>query len=392
MKLNILFLNYWSLSDGLTSATVYPNAAILNDIPGVRKIVITSYERNKNVFFDLPSIPNSIFKIFRARYVKIISDILFLIWLFKLTKSEKINVILCKGAVAGGFGFCLSKLAKVKFFVESFEPHSMYMLEGKCWSRFGFKFNCIQFLEKKQLNSASGIITVTKNFSNKLIETGSDSKKIFVSPCPVDPSRFDSSKNKSTRRKQAGLEDKWVGVCIGKFGGLYMENEIFLIFLALASQYSNFRLIWLVKDTDQKLTNRINELGLADNLFFIGYVEPNKVAEFIALSNFGICNVKPGFSKQYQCPIKNGEYWAGGLPILLPDNIGDDSSIVDNYGVGACFSDYEKSLQRAAEHIRKLSNEKDIASRCENVARLKRSFTTTQQNYQSIFKMRTKIL
>ncbi len=43
----------------------------------------------------------------------------------------------------------------------------------------------------------------------------------------------------------------------------------------------------------------------------------------------------------YLSPVKVAEYWACGLPILIPDGIGDDSQILKETGLGVVMEDLD---------------------------------------------------
>ncbi|HEY4651975.1 MAG TPA: hypothetical protein VIG72_11210, partial [Pontibacter sp.] len=62
--------------------------------------------------------------------------------------------------------------------------------------------------------------------------------------------------------------------------------------------------------------------------------------------------IKPYPSARYCSPVKIGEYWASGLPVLLTEGVGDDSDIIKNEGGGALFNLQEpESVKRAIWQI-----------------------------------------
>jgi hypothetical protein len=58
----------------------------------------------------------------------------------------------------------------------------------------------------------------------------------------------------------------------------------------------------------------------------------------MGLGDFGITPVKSVPSKKYCTPIKNGEYWALGLPVVITANISDDSEIIKENNIGSVIS------------------------------------------------------
>jgi hypothetical protein len=58
------------------------------------------------------------------------------------------------------------------------------------------------------------------------------------------------------------------------------------------------------------------------------------VKDYLSAADFAFATIKSTPIRLYCCPVKNGEYWASGLPILLEDGIGDDSDIIKSEGGG----------------------------------------------------------
>ena len=65
----------------------------------------------------------------------------------------------------------------------------------------------------------------------------------------------------------------------------------------------------------------------------------------------------------YACsPIKNGEYWACGLPVITPSDIGDDSEILKESGLGIVVEDIDNPTKyfRQLEELINTNNKDEI--------------------------------
>ena len=57
--MNILFIGYWGINEGLTQATIVPHLKILSTFPTIKKIIFSSVERNEIIGPQNLSIPKT---------------------------------------------------------------------------------------------------------------------------------------------------------------------------------------------------------------------------------------------------------------------------------------------------------------------------------------------
>lgn len=104
------------------------------------------------------------------------------------------------------------------------------------------------------------------------------------------------------------------------------------------------------------------------------------------LAGFGICTIKPVPSKKYGTPIKNGEYWAMGLPLVIPANISVDSDIVKDKQIGYVLNNFSKAeYLKAIQEMERIMSTPGLTQKIRDVAEEKRSFKTSIPIYQTIY-------
>lgn len=397
--MKILFQTYWGINDGLTTSTVFPNLKILAGFSEVDKIILSTIEREgEKVEYTGPK--NSKIE-FNPRYSlnirlnqlnKIFDFLIFAFQLYKICKNEKIDYIIGRGALAGSLSLIVGKLTNTPVVVESFEPHTQYMVEAGVWPKKGIRRLFGSFLEKKIIQKASYVITVSQNFKDLLIGKGVAENKLKVVPCCVDLERFKrNDKERQLIRENLKIEGNfYVGIYVGKFGGIYYDKEAYEIFKTTSDIFGQkFFLIILTPDNSEKVKKNLMKAGLAKDSFFVERVPHHEVPKYLSAADFAFAlqTYKP--SNLFLSPIKNGEYWASGLPLLTTEGVGDDDQIIKKEKTGFAFNlDNKGSLQKNLMELKFLleqeSNE-NLNKRIYNVADKYRNFAIAQKVYEEIF-------
>lgn len=344
--MNILFFGYWGANEGLSQATINPHLELLANMESVARISYVSIERQTGTRYHIPNHP----KIEHCPYISFqgirliskASDFTLLpLYLIRLIRREKIDLLMCRSSLAGGIGYWVHRWTRVPFTVESFEPHADYMKELGIWSKSGISYRLQKHLEEKQKKHALHLMPVTHAHKNKLVEEGMLADKISVMPCAVDHDRFTySESDRKTLRNQLGIANTaTVGIYVGKFGDIYWDKEAFALFKSAFSYFEEFHLLLLSPHTQAFVEQRCEEFEIPNSKVHHGLVPHAEVPQYLSAADFAFSLHKPSSFSYAFSPIKNGEYWANGLPIVSPQEIGDDSEIIRNENAGVVTED-----------------------------------------------------
>jgi len=346
--MNILYINGWSINDQLTVATSFPSLNILSNSSAVESITFITPEVTKStrtlklkntIHIGLP-VNNSI----SGSLVRFFEELFFLCALIQICNKKKFDLIIARGAPSGGRASFLSFFLKIPFVVESFEPHSQYMIDSGVWTWFDPRFWVQRFWEYSAIKRASAIITVSNNFSNKLIRNGVETDRVFTTPCTVDLAKFAFNLNDRicVRAELSIPLDAIVGIYVGKFGGIYFDlADSFKIFSDAFRFLEKFYLV-ILSDVSREDINKIisvNGYKIDSKFIITKSIAHAQVSSYLSSADFGYALIKNGASKLYCSPVKIGEYWASGLPVIIPDGIGDDSAIIANSKLGVIIGD-----------------------------------------------------
>lgn len=380
------------MGNPLTETTIFPNLSVLNKY--FSDITLTTVERDsESVVVPPEGIEYKAFKsaTYLPHFLTKLHDLVFYTFMLSVSVwKKKPDLIICRGSMAAIFGFMISRLNKIPFMVESFEPHADYMAQGGAWSRKSLFYKFQKMMEKRVMQYATCLMPVSNNYKNYLIKTGVDGGKISVMPCCVDLQKFayNEDERNSVRLKLGISTLSTVGVYVGKFGDLYLNDESFEIFKKTREFFKdNFFLIILTPQTKTIIKNKLIQAGFADHSFFVDKVEHFKVSGFLSASDFAFSLVRSSESSQFCSPVKNGEYWANGLPIILPKKVGDDEDIIKKTNSGAVFDPYDlQTLTPALEDIHKMikGERKETAKQIAQVASSFRNFAIVENEYKKV--------
>lgn len=390
--MKIAYLSYWGLEDGLTKASVFPNIEILASFDEISKIYLFTIERSE---FEVIQFQNQkiihvpLVSTFRKiRFLNKLSDFLkFPRLINKLIQNNGIDVLICRGAPAGAMALSVSKKSNLPFIVESFEPHAEYMLESKVWSKYSLSYIMEKRWEQKIKKQASALLPVSINYQKKLIEEGIKTN-VYLAPCAVDHSEFEfnSEMRDKTRLNLKIDKDKMVGIYVGKFGDIYLKEEFFELLKELKNQLKDLFYFIILSPMDK---SEIMDLLKRHKIDFqnvaILKVDHNEVPNYLSAADYGLVTVRPSPHRKYCSPIKTGEYWANGLPVLITEDIGDDSRIITERNAGSIIdlNDLKHSVEKFLG-IFKSKNRFKWAEQIMPLAKTYRGFEFTRNAYQKI--------
>jgi glycosyltransferase involved in cell wall biosynthesis len=329
--MKILYLSYWGINDGLTQSAILPHIALLQDFESVTEIILVTIERNEtnllllNTYTKVVHIPLYSSNIAINVLNKINDYLIFPGKLKKIIEERSISVALSHGS-PGGALLHKSCFPKIPYYV-FFEPHSQYMLESGVWSKYDMRYIFMKKWENTVIQHASGLFCVTQNYLKTLTERGVQNERLKFVPNFVDEKvfAFQPTKRMELRQHYAIPTGHYIGIYVGKFGGIYLDDEAFSIF---ERSYLYFQqqlfLIILTPDDSTRIYQELIARGIPKECLLIKKVKHEEVSHFLSAADFAYSLQQPKFSNRYLSPLKNGEYWMSGLPILMMEGVGDE--------------------------------------------------------------------
>jgi glycosyltransferase involved in cell wall biosynthesis len=399
---NILILTYWSYKDALIQTYTLPYVNIIKrTLSKNSRIFLLTIEQEKfkmsdtEWHFEKEKLAQQNIVLIRFQYdhfgLKMSLRIIRLLFsLINLIFKNNISIIHSWCTPAGSLGYLLSIFTRKELIIDSYEPHAEAMKENGTWSISSFKFKLLFWLEKKQSQRAKTVIALTDSMAEYAKKKYSTSfENYYVKPALVDLNKFYWNKSEYIKlRKNKEIEDKIVCVYAGKLGGIYLEEEVF-DFFKVASDYwgDSFKVFLLTDKCMDEVNSFIKNKNIPLNCIETKFVAHHEIQSYFQLADFAINPVKPVYSKNYCTSIKDGEYWAMGLPVIITKNISDDSKIIKEEDIGYVLKELTlKEYKNACRKIQTLiKNEGTIRQKIRNVALKYRSFDIANVIYKEIY-------
>ncbi len=345
--MNILYISYWSVHEGLTKSTIFPHLSILSGFDQIKKIIFVSIEREGKIKPASMGIP-------KCQHIPLYSRNLPVKMLNKwydfysfpdminmIIKNDHIDLCIGAGTQAGTLALKAAQKTNVKTMVSYYDPHAEYMRALGIWRNYDPRYLYLSSWEKRLKKDSFALFPVSDGHRKTLVEENIDPEKLFTVPCATDLEKFkiDRGIGNLIRGQLNRNKNDFVGIYVGKFGDLYLKNEAFYWFNKLKKRHPAFKLIILTSQDKRWIDFELFQAGFSKDDFFIGSVNHDEVADYLNAADFAFCLHRPHrFSRAYS-PVKNGEYWACGLPVMIPDGIGDDSRILKETGLGVVVED-----------------------------------------------------
>lgn len=369
----LLYISYWPYNEGLTQSTVLPHLAVLAESGQWDKIILTTLEsqhRKAESFHPLV-----LHRPYRNKDGKFKLLDRFLRWtryknhLKQIIKTEKIDCIIAKCSPAGILASELAEASGIPFYVESFEPHADYMEESGVWRKWDPRFIKQKLGEARVSKMAKGIITVSSSYKASLEKKNIDPQRIQVVPCTVDMHlfRYNAAERSMIRQQLEIPEHAVVGINVGKYGGIYHDAAAFILFRFLFERMPDYYQIFLTPDVD-RVNEKIAGFHLPQDRCRVASVQNNDVPKYLSAADFGFVLVKSTPAKRFCSPIKTGEYWASGLPVIITEAIGDDSAIIAETGTGVVWNALPESLPSLIDELKRILSDSELREKNRKLA------------------------
>lgn len=388
---NPLVVTYWASGDALISRYTMPYVRMIRDHlePGERITVVT-FDPPGSRHCDLAEdrIDHVAFRYDGFGAGAIIRRALDIPRLVALCRRRRIGVIHSWCSTGGAIGWLLSAVTRRPLVLDSFEPHADSMVENGTWSPDSIRFKLLLLLERLQTRRASAAIAVSPwmaGYSRR--RYGRVPSPLYLKPACVDLDDFRPADHEPGDEE---AREELIGVYAGKFGGIYLESEAFELMRILTEELGpQLRFLILTPAEEADVMRMAAAAGLPPEKLAVRLVDPEAVPGELRRADFAINFVRPVPTRLYNTSIKDAEYLACGLPVLIADGISDDSKLIADNDAGAVFASLDPNAYRvAARRIGEILRSEPAGERRARIRELAvrhRSLDSARSVYASLY-------
>jgi hypothetical protein len=307
----------------------------------------------------------------------------------KLLQDIRPNRVIMHGTPTGVLAFQACVQLGIPFQVESCEPHAQYMADSGAWKLWGVKYWYARFQEKRLYACATYLLPVSSHYAAQLSKQGISPDKIITLPCCIPTSlfQFDAENRRISREKFSIPQDAVVGVYLGKFNGVYFPVSVLKTLTAAFTFFPNYYHLFLTAEPRDLLVDTLKGFGIPLDRVVIYQSPSHEVPVHLAAADFAWSFIKPSVSSRFCSPVKNAEYLASGLPVILPGGIGQDSDLITNERAGAIDDFSTRQLQQETlSTIQSIMTTPGVRARLGALASCYRGEHLIKEAYRFVFK------
>jgi glycosyltransferase involved in cell wall biosynthesis len=265
-----------------------------------------------------------------------------------------------RGSVPGAIACLASRWTRRRFFNDADGPLSEEYVDAGIWKRGSLPHRLTGLVESWALASADAVAVLSQHRRCEVEDRTHGS--VTVLSCAVDTELFSPAPEAGIKiRQQLGLSGI-VLVYAGKAGGWYPIESMMDFAKAAACVQGDVSLLVLTTGDPRSFVEPAVNRGLRCVVRSATRVQ---MPDYLSAGDVGL-SFRLNTPSQRACsPIKNGEYLACGLPIVSTAGSGDYDELVASRRVGVVVERLdEASLRKAALELKALLSDRNLRHRC----------------------------
>ena len=171
-------------------------------------------------------------------------------------------------------------------------------------------------------------------------------KHISQIPNAVNSNRFfwdiKTYKNSINSMK---LDNRFVVVYSGTLRKYQRIDKMLDVFKRILQCVPEALFLFLSPDSAKKIQYYFEQFNIPNRNYRILSVSPNMLAKYLTVGNVGFLLRGNNYLNRVAWPTKFAEYLACGVPVMITRSLGEQSLIVEKYGLGVVIEDLEDNCE-----------------------------------------------
>ncbi|MFS1909689.1 glycosyltransferase [Vibrio sp. 10N.286.48.B7] len=319
----------------------------------------------------------------RPRLVAKVLDLMLLVWdVWRLSSKNDVKLIHCRSYLTSIAAWLVGKVTKVPFVFDMRALLPEELIDAGRLKRNSFVYRGINYFERKLLNDADSVVSLTSAAIPYLLNKYPFLKqdKFTVIPTCVDLRRFENYSNIENNKTIIGTMGSVVS-------GWYHLDWLINTLKLSEDIFANPTFKIITKDSPKVINELSESLSFDSNKLSIYSCSSEDIQNNIKGMLFGVLYFTSGVSKIGSAPTRMAEFLACGIPILGNSGVGDMDTIIKKYNIGVVVDGHsDDSFIKALHDMKALLTDPLLESRCKQVANEMFSADKGAAKYHEVYK------
>lgn len=301
----------------------------------------------------------------------------------RLVRRKQIEMVHARSHIPAAIALRLKRRFGVKMIFDLRGLMAEEYADAGHWRKDSLPYRITKAVEGRALAAADGVVTLTERIWPLIKEWESLRNRDVaheVVPCCADLELFSFSQNERTRRREElGLKDRFVIVYSGSIDGWYLTESMADFFVTLRKHKPEAHFLWLTPTRHERVHDLMKARGFSESDYTVLASAPRDMPSYLSAGDAGLAFIKPCFSKLASSPTKYAEYLGCGLPLIINQGVGDSDLLITREETGALVRSFDEGeYAQAASVIEGLAGEpaqvrrhtREVAERLFDVSRI----------------------
>jgi glycosyltransferase involved in cell wall biosynthesis len=290
-----------------------------------------------------------------------------------LIRRNRIELVHARSHIPATIALALKRSLGTKMIFDLRGLMAEEYVDAEHWRQDSLPYRITKAAERRIFEETDAVVTLTERIWPIIKDwqglRGRDVHHVVV-PCCVDLSLFKfSDDQRSQRRAELGLGDRFTIVYSGSLDGWYLTEKMADFFAAFRRRRSDAHLVWLTNGSHERVKELMKSRNVAADHFSVLSVPARIVPAYLSAADAGLSFIKRCVSKLASSPTKNAEYLACGLPLIINAGIGDSDALVDDWKAGVLLQDFtDAEYERSGSMIETMVAQPGARQRARAVA------------------------
>ncbi|HXM46326.1 MAG TPA: glycosyltransferase [Pyrinomonadaceae bacterium] len=287
-------------------------------------------------YHQTPSLPATLYDVWAgARYAS------------RLVRSKKIEMVHARSHIPATVALRLKRRFGVKMIFDVRGLMADEYADAGHWRKDSVAYRLTKSMEGRALAAADGVVTLTEKIWPVIKQWDSLRDREVaheVIPSCADLELFSfSQEQRSRRRNELALQDRFVLIYSGSIDGWYLTESMADFFVTMQKQKNNAHFLWLTPSRHKRVHDLMKARGFGESDYTVLAATSRDVPSYLSAGDAGVAFIKPCFSKLASSPTKYAEYLGCGLPLIINAGVGDSDILITREEVGALVSNFDEA-------------------------------------------------